>query len=90
MSIVATYFEQFRETFANDKVKIIGGNEKETIKQFENEQFDLVIADLLDMDTVADDLYACSFFKQVRRVLKPYGVMIGQAESPIGFPLKVY
>ena len=41
---------------------MIFGDEKETLKTFEDESFDLVIADILDMDSLVDDLYVCSFF----------------------------
>ena len=50
VQLVAESYEEFHSTFQSEKTKIIGGNEKETIKQFEDGQFDLVIADLLDMD----------------------------------------
>ncbi|OYT61696.1 MAG: spermidine synthase [Thermofilum sp. ex4484_15] len=71
-------------SFEDPRVKLVISDGRKFIEREESDTYDVIIMDLTDptKDSPSRYLYTLEFYKEVKRVLKPRGIMVTQAASP--------
>jgi spermidine synthase len=76
------YLPTLSSTLNHEKLNLLIGDGIEYIQQASDETFDLIIVDSSDPIGPAQGLFNKDFFLQVKRCLRPNGLMTAQSESP--------
>ncbi|MFA4701241.1 class I SAM-dependent methyltransferase [Pyrococcus kukulkanii] len=69
------------ELFSNPRIKVIHGDSYEVIKEFNDEEFDVIIHDPPRF-SLAGELYSEEFYREMYRVLKPGGRVFHYVGNP--------
>lgn len=78
-------------SFNDPRARVVIADGKEYVARAESNYFDAVVIDLIDpyAGDLARDLYSEAFYAEVRRVMRPDGIMVTQAGNSFYYP-KVY
>ncbi len=78
-------------SFSDPRAKVVIADGKEYVARAESGYFDAVVIDLIDpyAGELARELYSDAFYAEIKRVMKPDGIMVTQAGNSFFYP-KVY
>ncbi len=81
-----------KNSFKDKRLKILYEDGEKYIKETK-EKFDIIFLDLTDPELVdpirvsaSDELFTTKFYKNVKKVLKPKGIIVSQTDSPVVEP----
>jgi len=77
--------------FDDPRAKVVIADGKEYVARAESGYFDAVVIDLIDpyAGELARELYSDAFYAEIKRIMKPDGIMVTQAGNSFFYP-KVY
>ncbi len=79
------YLPQWNVGFSDPRANIVIGNGLDFVAQAEN-RFDLVIVDSTDPVGPGEVLFTEEFYRNIKRALRPGGLVVAQTENPILMP----
>ncbi len=80
------YLAEISGNYEDPRVELRIEDGLSAVRSLPAESFDLVIVDCTDPVGPAKSLYTADFYKELRRILKPWGTFIQQASLPGFFP----
>ena len=85
IDVCKIHFPAVASQFANPKLELLIADGIEYVKNSPNEQFDVIIVDSTDTyegyDGASNVIFTHAFYMECKRILRPRGIMVTQAES---------
>lgn len=76
------FLPQIASAFDHPKANIIIDDGIKFVKDSPSNSYDIILIDASDPVGPAEGLFSESFYKEIYRILKPNGILVGQTESP--------
>lgn len=90
IDVCKKFFPNVASSFNDPRMECIVGDGIDYVNKAADKSFDIIIVDSTDPGGPSVPLFSVDFYTQCKRILADDGVVIAQAESPVGFSEEVF